>query len=93
MATGLKSRIIYRTHVEDTTKENYWAGEYKLLLRAKSIPSPFGSPNMVDTSTLEDTVETQEEGRRSAASMEISGAFEKKYKDAMVENEFKELDF
>ena len=52
MATGLKSRIIYRTHVEDTTKENYWAGEYKLLLRAKSIPSPFGSPNMVDTSTF-----------------------------------------
>ena len=48
---------------------------------------------MVDTSTLEDMVETQEEGRRSAASMEISGAFEKKYKDAMVENEFKELDF
>ena len=93
MATGLKSRIIYRTHVEDTTKENYWAGEYKLLLRAKSIPSPFGSPNMVDTSTLEDMVETQEEGRRSAASMDISGAFEKKYKDAMVENEFKELDF
>lgn len=93
MATGLKSRIIYRQHVEDTSKEDYWAGTYKLLMRAKSIPSPFGSANMVDTSTLEDLVETQEEGRRAAASMEIPGAFEKKYKDEMVSNEGKKLDF
>lgn len=93
MATGLKSRIIYREHKEDTSAANYWAGEYKLLLKAKTIPSPFGSPNMVDTSTLEDVIETQEEGRRSAASMEISGAFEKAYKDAMVEMENKKLDF
>ena len=48
---------------------------------------------MVDTSTLEDLVETQEMGRRAAGSMEISGAFEKKYKDDMVSNEGKELDF
>ena len=93
MATGLKSRIIYRTHVEDTSKENYWAGTYKLLMKAKSIPSPFGSANMVDTSTLEDLVETQEAGRRSAASMEVPGAFEKKYKDEMAANEGKKLDF
>jgi hypothetical protein len=93
MATGLKSRIIYREHVEDTTKENYWAGDYKLLIKAKSIPSPFGSANMTDTSTLEDTSETQEPGRRSASAMDISGAFEKKYKDLMVENENKKLDF
>lgn len=93
MATGLKSRIIYREHVQENSKENYWAGTYKLLMRAKSIPSPFGSANMVDTSTLEDLVETQEEGRRSAASMEISGAFEKKYKDELAKNENKKLDF
>lgn len=93
MATGLKSRIIYRDHVENMSQENYWAGTYKLLMRAKSIPSPFGSANMVDTSTLEDLVETQEEGRRSAGSMEIPGAFEKKYKDEMVKNERKKLDF
>lgn len=93
MATGLKSRIIYRVQTKETTEANYWGGEYKLLIRAKSIPSPFGSANMVDTSTLEDLVETQEAGRRSAASMEIPGAFEKKYKDEMVSNEGKKLDF
>lgn len=92
MATGLKSRIICRVRTKELSEENYWAGEYQLLIRAKSIPSPFGSANMVDTSTLEDKVETQEEGRRSAASMEVSGAFEKKYKDVLVEMEGEELD-
>lgn len=93
MATGLKSRIIYRVASSSGSgTDGYWAGEYKLLIRAKSIPSPFGSANMVDTSTLEDLVETQEEGRRSAASMEIPGAFEKAYKDELVNNEDKKLD-
>lgn len=93
MATGLKSRIIYRKKTKETSESDYWAGEYKLLIRAKSIPSPFGSANMVDTSTLEDLVETQEEGRRSAASMEVPGAFEKKYKDDLAANEGAKLDF
>lgn len=92
MATGLKSRIIYR-EAQEGAGENYWAGTYKLLIRAKSIPSPFGSANMVDTSTLEDLVETQEPGRRSAASMEVSGAFEKAYKDELVALENEKLDF
>ena len=92
MATGLKSRIIYREQTKELNEENYWAGEYKLLLRAKSIPSPFGAKNMVDTSTLEDLVETQEPGRRSAASMEVTGAFEKAYKDELVELEDVKLD-
>lgn len=93
MATGLKSRIIYREVPSAPTEGSYWAGTYKLLIRAKSIPSPFGSANMVDTSTLEDLVETQEMGRRSAGSMEVQGAFEKSKKDDMVSVEGKKLDF
>lgn len=93
MATGLKSRIIYREVPSAPTSGSYWAGTYKLLIRAKSIPSPFGSPNMVDTSTLEDLVETQEMGRRAAGSMEVQGAFEKSKKDDMVSAEGKKLDF
>ena len=92
MATGLKSRIIYREQTKDFSESNYWEGTYKLLIRAKSIPSPFGSVNMVDTSTLEDKIETQEEGRRSAASMEVTGAWKKKYKDELAESEGKKLD-
>lgn len=92
MATGLKSRVIYRQKAADPTEENYWAGEYKLLVKAKSIPSPFGSPNMVDTSTLEDLVEIQEAGRKTANTMEISGAMEKAYLDELIELENQELD-
>ena len=92
MATGLKSRIIYREKSTTTSTGNYWAGTYKLLMRAKSIPSPIGTPNMVDTSTLEDLMETQEAGRKSANTMEVQGAFEKKYKDDLVELEDKKLD-
>ena len=82
MATGLKSRIAYKEPSSSAATGEYWAGTYKLLMRAKSIPSPFGSQNMVDTSTLEDLVETQEMGRRAANSM-----------DEMVTNEGKKLDF
>lgn len=92
MATGLKSRIIYREKTKESSAEDYWAGTYKLLIRAKSIPSPFGDRNMVDTSTLEDLVETQEPGRRSAGSMDVEGAFEKKYKDELVELADKKID-
>lgn len=92
MATGLKSRIIYREQTKDASETNYWEGTYKLLLKAKSIPSPFGEKNMVDTSTLEDVIETQEPGRRAAASMEVSGSFEKKCKDELVELEDVKLD-
>ena len=92
MATGLKSRIIYREQTKSPDEENYWEGTYKLLIRAKSIPSPIGTPNMVDTSTLEDLVETQEAGRKTAGSMEVSGAFEKKYKDELVALENTDVD-
>lgn len=92
MAVGLKSRIIYRKKTKESDEADYWAGDYKLLIRAKTIPSPFGAVNMVDTSTLEDWVETQEQGRRSAGSMEVSGAFEKKYKDELASIEGEKLD-
>lgn len=92
MATGLKSRIIYREHSTNAATTGFWAGQYQLLIRAKSIPSPFGDKNMVDTSTLEDLVETQEPGRRAAGSLAVQGAFEKAYKDALVEMEDQPLD-
>ena len=56
MATGLKSRVIYKEH----TSDGVWTGTYKLLLRPKSIPSPVGERNMVDVSTLEDEMEVQD---------------------------------
>lgn len=92
MAIGIKSRIVYREKTKDSTANDYWAGTYSMLIRPKSIPSPVGEKNMEDTSTLEDWVATQEEGRRSAASMQVQGAWEKAKKDALVALERKPLD-
>lgn len=92
MAIGLKSRIIARIKTKDFSEDSYWAGNYTPLGRAKSIPSPYGDPNMVDTSTLEDWMEAQEEGRRSAPSMDITIAFEKASKDSILALEGKVLD-
>ena len=92
MATGLKSRIIAREKTQEFTVTDYWAGNYAPLGRAKSIPTPYGDPNMVDVSTLEDLMEVQEEGRRSAPSMEIPIAFTKASKDAVMALEGKVLD-
>lgn len=88
MAVGLKSRVIYKEH----TSDGVWTGTYKLLMRAKSLPSPIGERNMVDVATLEDEMEVQEAGRRAAASVAIQGAMEKNYLDAMFALENKKLD-
>ena len=80
MATGLKSRIIYKLH----TQENLWTGSYKMLMRPKSLPSPVGERNMVDVSTLEDLQEVQEAGRRASASVSVQGAMEKEFLDDLA---------
>lgn len=92
MATGLRSRIIFREKTKEVTEDNYWAGKYKLLIRAKTIPSPIGSPNMVDASTLEDLSQTQEFGRSAANQMDVTGAFEKQKKDEIIALSDKKLD-
>ena len=47
MAVGLKTRIIYKEPSASPTPGAYWEGEYKLLIRAKSITRPLGSQNIV----------------------------------------------
>lgn len=81
MATGLKSRILYKAHTQD----NLWTGTYKMLIRPKSIPSPVGEETFVDVSTLEDLQEVQERGRRAAASLTVQGAMDKEVLDAIEE--------
>lgn len=79
MASGLKSRILYKEHTQD----NLWTGTYKMLIRPKSIPSPVGEDSFIDVSTLEDLQEVQERGRRAAASLSVQGAMDKEALDAI----------
>ena len=68
MASGLKSRILYRAHSDSNTG---WAGSWTLLCRPKTLPSPLGERNQIDVSTLEDEQEVTEPGRRASVSMAV----------------------
>lgn len=76
MATSLKSRIIYREH---TGSEKTWAGTYKLLMKAKTIPSPIQEPNTVESTTLEDSAQTYEMGTFASDKISAEGNMERSY--------------
>lgn len=84
---GLKSRVFYREHQESPTDpDNYWDstnGAWSWIGNVKSMPNPMGEPNMVDVSGLEDTMEVQEEGRRSAPSISFEIPWKKADKDGI----------
>lgn len=86
-STSYLARIIYKEH----TGEGF-AGSYKLLVRAKSIPSPVSSPNTVESTTLEDDAQTFEMGIKTSDSKEITGNLEKEYLDGIDELGGKKLD-
>lgn len=90
MASGLKSRILYREYDEDNTT---WAGSWDMLIRPKTLPSPLGERNSIDVSTLEDEQEVTEPGRRASVTMAVQGAMEKDYLDAMDALADTKLDF
>jgi len=81
MATGLKSRIIFREHA---TENATLAGTYKLLVRATKIPSPIKDPDVKESSTLEDMVQTFETGRAQSGLIKAEGFLdERTYLDAI----------
>ena len=86
-STSYLARIIYKEH----TGEGF-AGSYKLLVRAKSIPAPVSSPNTVESTTLEDDAQTFEMGIKTSDSKEITGNLEKEYLDGIEKLGGKKLD-
>lgn len=75
-STSYLCRVIYKAHEANETD---FAGNYKLLVKAKSIPSPASAPNTVESTTLEDDTQTFEMGIKTADSKEITGNLEKEY--------------
>ena len=86
-ATSYLCRVIYKEHTTDD-----FAGSYKLLVRAKSIPAPVSAPNTVESTTLEDDAQTFEMGIKTSDSKEITGNLEKEYLDGIEELGGKKLD-
>lgn len=87
-STSYLARVIYKEH----TSDGEWAGEYKLLVKAKSIPSPVAAPNTVESTTLEDDTQTFEMGIKTSDSKEITGNLEKEYLDGIEKLSNKKLD-
>lgn len=52
-STSYLARVIYKSHADNETD---FAGNYNLLVKAKSIPSPASAPNTVESTTLEDRI-------------------------------------
>lgn len=78
-STSYLARVIYKEH----TTDGNWAGTYKLLVKAKSIPSPVSAPNTVESTTFEDDTQTFEMGIKTSDAKEITGNLEKEYLDAI----------
>lgn len=87
-STSYLTRVIYKEH----TAEGEWDGTYKLLINAKSIPSPVTAPNTVESTTLEDDTQTFEMGIKTSDSKEITGNLDKKYLDEIDKLSGKKLD-
>lgn len=87
-STSYLARIIYKEH----TTDGDFAGEYKLLVKAKSIPAPVSAPNTVESTTLEDDAQTFEMGIKTSDSKEVEGNLEKEYLDAIEDLAGKKID-
>ena len=87
-STSYKARIIFKEHTVDGS----WDGEYKLLVKAKSIPAPVSAPNTVESTTLEDDAQTFEMGIKTSDSKEVEGNLEKEYLDNIEDLGGKKLD-
>lgn len=62
-STSYLARVIYKEHTDSGDATDF-SGDYKLLVRAKSMPSPVSAPNTVESTTLEDDTQTYEMGIR-----------------------------
>ena len=87
-STSYKARIIFKEH----TADGEWEGQYKLLVKAKTIPAPVSAPNTVESTTLEDDSQTFEMGIKTSDSKEVEGNLEKEYLDNIDDLGGKKLD-
>lgn len=82
-STSYKARVIIsEEEVSDLTKVDF-AGSYKLLVAAKSVPAPASAPNTVESTTMEDDTQTFEMGIKTSDSKEVTGNLDKKYLQAI----------
>ena len=90
-STSYLARVIFKEHT-GSGDETDFAGTYKLLVKAKSMPAPVSAPNTVESTTLEDDAQTYEMGIKKSDAKEINGNLEKEYLDAIDKLAGKKID-
>ena len=90
-STSYLARVIFKEHTNSGDATDF-SGTYKLLVRAKSMPSPVSAPNTVESTTLEDDTQTFEMGIKTSDSKEVTGNLEKEYLDGIEDLGGKKLD-
>lgn len=90
-STSYRVRAIYKEHT-DTGATTDFAGTYKLLVEAKSMPSPVTTPNTVESTTFENDTQTFEMGIKTSGLKEITGNLDKQYLDDIDDLKDKKID-
>lgn len=85
--TSYLCRAIYKVHSEDG-----FEGTYKLMIDAKSMPSPTSAPNTVECTTLEDASQRFKMGIKTSDIKEFTGNYEKDIFEELLKVEGKECD-
>lgn len=91
-STSYLARVIFKEHTDSSDGATDFAGDYKLLVKAKSIPAPVSAPNTVESTTTEDDTQTFEMGIKTSDAKEVTGNLEKEYLDAIEKLNGKRLD-
>ena len=90
-STSYLARAIFKEHT-DSGESTDFSGTYKLMVKAKTMPSPVSAPNPVESTTMEDDAQTYEMGIKKSDAQEINGNLEKEYLDAIVKLAGKKID-
>lgn len=91
--TSYLSRVIYKPHEEDdNTGATIFSGTYKLMLRAKSMPSPTSAPNAVEITDFEDSSQTFTLGIKQSDTKEFTGNLDREYFDDLLDHEGEKVD-
>lgn len=90
-STSYLARVIYKEHTDGEEATDF-TGTYRLMLAAKSIPSPTSAPNTVESTTLEDDTQTFETGIKTTDSKEFTGNLIKEDFDRLLKVEGKKCD-
>ena len=85
------ARVIFKKHTDGDGATDF-SGQYKLLVKAKTMPSPVSSPNTIESTTLEDSSQTFEAGIKTSDAKEVTGNLEKEYLDAIDELSGEKID-